>query len=388
MYQDKFVIDADTHVFEPADRLMGYMDPSFRTRANEPETKARLNPQPAFEGSAVTFMPGQRSWKRSLGIKQGNGSHKSRSTGAGDTPYKSSWVRKPAADCNVNPASRVRDMDEEGVDVGVVVPTAITGAAVLEVVLEQALYTAYHRWMADFCSQHINRLKGVMIGCLRDVDRTVAEIRRVARENWCVGLLLGATPDGVLLDDPELHAVWAAAQEADFALIQHCFTPRPPHFPGKNEMGENSFLAGTCGMPFAAMRNTAALIGGGVFDKFQDLRYAILEAGSGWFPYFVDRCDHAAMARHMSVPFLRSKPSEFLRGPRFFLGFGFEEDGETLNYVTGALGEGHLVYGSDYCHPECHFPESLKRFSAMRGVSEPRMREVLGEAAKRLYRRI
>lgn len=54
-------------------------------------------------------------------------------------------------------------------------------------------------------------------------------------------------------------------------------------------MGDNSYLTGICGMPFAAMRNTAALIGGGVFDKFQDLRYGILGAGSGWFP-----CIHGA----------------------------------------------------------------------------------------------
>jgi len=153
-------------------------------------------------------------------------------------------------------------------------------------------------------------------------------------------------------------------------------------------MGDNSYLAGICGMPFAAMRNTAALIGGGVFDKFQDLRYGILGAGSGWFPAFMERADHAAMARHMTVPLLRSKSSEFLKGPRFFLGFGFEEDGRTLNYVTEALGEGHLVYGSDYCHEECHFPESLKHFTSIQGVAESRMREVLGDAAKRLYRRI
>jgi predicted TIM-barrel fold metal-dependent hydrolase len=102
----------------------------------------------------------------------------------------------------------------------------------------------------------------------------------------------------------------------------------------------------------------------------------------------MERTDHAAMARHMSVPLLHSKPSEFLQGPRFFLGFGFEEDGQTLNYVTEALGEGHLVYGSDYCHEECHFPDSLKTFTAVQGVSDARKRDVLGEAAKRLYRRI
>ena len=387
-YQGKLVIDADTHVFEPADRLMEYMDAAFRARVNEPMTKAQLNPQTVYNGNVLTFMPGQHSWKHPLGVGRAAESAKAKQTNAGETPFKPVWVRSPAGDCNVNPDSRVRDMDEEGADVAVIVPTAITGAAALAVELEQPLYQAYHRWLADFCGQHPTRLKGVMVACLRDVNGTVTEIRRVARENWCVGVMLGATPEDSLLDDPDLHPVWAAAQEADFALIQHAFTPRHPRFPGRGDMGENSFLAGICGMPFAAMRNTAALIGGGVFEKFQDLRYAILEADSGWFPAFMERADHQAKARHMSVPLLRSKPSEFLKGPRFFLGFGFEENGETLNYVTGALGEGHLVYGSDYCHPECHFPDSLKMFTGIKGVSEPRMREVLGEAAKRLYRRI
>lgn len=388
-YEGKLIIDADTHVYESADLLLKYIDAPFRDVVKSPDTAAVLNRQRAFEGNVETFMPGQRSWKRALGVGIATNDARKSATG-GVTPIaEACWEQMPAADCNVNATARLLDMDKEGVDVGVIFPTSITGAACLSSDLEQALYRSYHRWLQDFCSNDARRLKGVMVGCLRDVNGTVAEMKRVAGEKWCVGVLLGATPDEVLLDDPRFHPVWAAAQEADFALLQHCFTPRPPFFPGINDMGDNSFVAGTCSMPFAAMRNTAALIGGGVFDEYRDLRYGIIEAGSGWFPYFMDRIEHTAKARAMSVPLLKSRPSDFLRGPRFFLGFGFEEDGETFSYVSRAIGDGHLMYGSDYCHPECHFPRSVQNFtSSLEGVSELAIRNVLGETARRLYARI
>jgi predicted TIM-barrel fold metal-dependent hydrolase len=387
-FQGKLVIDADTHVYEPADRLPEYMEKPFKDMMKDPAVQTKLNPQSAFEGNAKTFMPGQRAWKRPLGVDATQAAPKTQGA-AGDTLIsEASWGRIPAADCNVNPASRVRDMDEEGVDVGIIFPTAITGAAALEINLEQALYRSYNRWVADFCGQVPTRLKGIMVSSFRDVEGTAAEIKRVAKENWCVGLLLTAPPEGSLLDDTSLHPVWAAVQEADFALMQHCFTPRAPHFPGFNDMGDNSFVAGTCSMPFAAMRNTAALIGGGVFEKFRQLRYGIVEAGTGWFPYFLGRIDRSAAARQTSVPQLHSRPSDFLKSGRFFIGFGFDEDAATLNYVSNAIGDGHLVYGSDYCHVECHFPNSLKNFTSQRGIAERRMKEVLGETAKRLYARI
>jgi hypothetical protein len=46
---------------------------------------------------------------------------------------------------------------------------------------ENALYRAYHRWVADFCGQAPRRLKWTVVANMRDVRAGVGEVRYWAR---------------------------------------------------------------------------------------------------------------------------------------------------------------------------------------------------------------
>ena len=55
---------------------------------------------------------------------------------------------------------------------------------------------------------------------------------------------------------------------------------------------------------------------------------------------------------------MKEKPSDYLRSGRFFASIEMHEGPEMLRMVTESMGDGVLMLGSDYPHPESMFPES------------------------------
>jgi predicted TIM-barrel fold metal-dependent hydrolase len=58
------------------------------------------------------------------------------------------------------------------------------------------------------------------------------------------------------------------------------------------------------------------------------------------------------------MPELKRKPSDIIRSEQIVLTCESEENG--LDRVFAANGENTLLYASDYCHWDCHFPYSAK----------------------------
>ena len=112
-----------------------------------------------------------------------------------------------------------------------------------------AMYRAYHRWMRDYCGASPQRLGGVVLGGARDIEGSLAEIRRCARERWPWGLMVYA-PVGVPLDTPELEPFYAAAAEFDLAVVLHTFTVMPPYAPGGEDTWDNLWLQRSAAHPW------------------------------------------------------------------------------------------------------------------------------------------
>jgi hypothetical protein len=56
---------------------------------------------------------------------------------------------------------------------------------------------------------------------------------------------------------------------------------------------------------------------------------------------------------------LKQRPSEYLTSGRFFSSIEGREGEDVFNMVTQFLGAAVLMYGSDYPHSECQFPNSV-----------------------------
>ena len=77
---------------------------------------------------------------------------------------------------------RVRDMDEEGVDVHLMVPGAASGHP--DPAVDMAMLRTVHRQLDDMCSRHPGRLTSLILATARDVEGSVLEIKRYADSPW------------------------------------------------------------------------------------------------------------------------------------------------------------------------------------------------------------
>ena len=61
--------------------------------------------------------------------------------------------------------------------------------------------------MADYCAAFPDRLKGVIVVAARDVNTSLAELQRAAKESWPLAVFVYA-PYQFPLDHPDLEPIW------------------------------------------------------------------------------------------------------------------------------------------------------------------------------------
>jgi predicted TIM-barrel fold metal-dependent hydrolase len=54
--------------------------------------------------------------------------------------------------------------------------------------------------------------------------------------------------------------------------------------------------------------------------------------------------------------------------------------------VSGFLGEGVLMYASDYPHSECQFPNSIDNILVWQSLKPPTLQKLFWDNANRFYR--
>ena len=182
------IFDSDTHVGPAANILEGYL--SAQERALLDDWAAYKSVQ-ARTGN-VTYTRGARSYRRRLGEAEapeasGKAAYMAGFTGA----HKG---KDPSPRVDADPAARIQDMDEEGVDVNLTLPSGWFGAWTLseDPEMETVMYRAYHRWMADYCGAFPDRLTGVILVSGRDVKGGLEEMAAWSKARWPLGVFVYA----------------------------------------------------------------------------------------------------------------------------------------------------------------------------------------------------
>jgi predicted TIM-barrel fold metal-dependent hydrolase len=385
------IFDVDTHIIEPVEPIEAHLTGAERARL------AALGPlvgrTPAKEGMSRYRIGTRPALDRRLGSRERVQPPSPEARGArdGGTPWEVRWQGPPFPSSRVSfdPHARVRDLDVEGIDVNMILPSGGVPAfaGLDDVALEQAMYRAYHRFLADYCRPYPERLTGVLLVSARDAAGSVAEIRRCAEEDWPVGIL-PICPPALSLDDPDWEPIWAAAQAHDLTVVIHSFTMTVPYPPGVWDTWDSVFLQRAAGHVWNAQRNMAALVGAGVLDRHPRLRLTSLECGHGWLAAWAARLDELAeMSRH-ALPPLQRKPSEYIRGPQYFQSIQLYEGEQSLRHAIEALGEDTLMFATDYPHSESWFPKSVDVVLRWDSIREGARRKLLWENAARCYARV
>ncbi len=373
------IFDSDTHVGPSMDILEKYMSEEERQQFAPYSDFRRVNETTG----QVSYAIGARSYRRRLGEAEEGGM---------GTGYMSGFTgshkgREPNPLVDHEPDARMADLAIEGIDVNLLLPSGWFGSwtALPDPGLELTAYNAYHRWMADYCSAHPDRLGGVILASARNVEESVATIRRLADERWAWAVF-PYVPFGTPLDHPDLEPIWAAAAEFDFGVVLHTFTVMPPYAPGGLDTWDNLWLQRSAAHPWCGMRNMASLLGSGVMDRYPDLRIAVLEAGHGWLPHWVMRLDEHTRSVAAALPKLERLPSEYVTSGRYFQSIEIPEGEQLTVSVMDFVGDDVLMFATDYPHSESWFPKAVDEVEKWT-LTAQRREKLLWDNAVRFYRR-
>lgn len=355
------VIDADGHVFEPAELWPRYLDEAFRARAprlhiDEVGTPCQVAGDTKFARTALRLASASDG---SLGEMQRR---------------EGGW----------NPEERLRAMDAEGIDAVVLFPTyGMYFSEVSDPQLEVALCRAYNDWLCDFCQVSPERLVGVGVLPLRDVDASIRELTRATCELDFRGAFVRPNPyAGRPIHDPAYEPFWECAESIGASILVHEGISDGMPTLGRERFPNPAMLHVLC-HPFEQMAACAGLILAGVLERYPKLMFAFLECGSGWLPFWLDRLDGHFETWPAFFPGLKAKPSEYFRRQCFV---SCEADDDSVYDVVARVGDQNVVWASDYPHPDGLYPnavrETVRRLSRLPEVSR---RRVLADNAARLY---
>ena len=127
------IFDADTHVRPDADLLEPYLTAAARAKLAQYEKYKAKN-----KDGAVTYLMGERSYKRRLGLAHDAAPQ----TNEYMSGYKRHQHGNPNPLCERDPAIRIQDMEVEGVDVNLMLPSGWFGCwtTIGDIALETAVY--------------------------------------------------------------------------------------------------------------------------------------------------------------------------------------------------------------------------------------------------------
>ncbi len=377
------IIDTDSHVGPNLETLQLYASDLLKSRWSEFDPY--LQPV-TLGGHFLSVNP--MKYTRELGTEH----HGEQAERGGDSPLRGAvtkgFERPPADDVsNLNAAGRLEDMDLEGVDVDLIIPGTFGNAATtFDNELAVEIYDAYHRYIADYCSVDHDRLKATLLLPAAAPDEAVRMVKELGDEKWVASATV-VLPEGVPIDDPSLYPVWSALGDYDLPLLHHSFFYEPPYFPGYRDIWGNVVVARAAAHPWGAQRLLAYLTLSGLFDRYPNLRIGFAECSAGWLPSWLNRLEGQASYMSSKVPQCAMTPTEYAQNGRIYCGIELYEGAGIAKSIFDLLGDGVLMYSSDYPHNQAEFPDSPEHVLAWEDtLGKDRMTRLLSTNAERYMR--
>ena len=272
-------------------------------------------------------------------------------------------------------------MDTEGIDVAFLFGTTIRA---IEPMIEDpglavALCRSFNNWLADYCRSYPERLKGVALLPLQAPEEAAKELRRAVRD---LGFRAGMLPPqvhGKALDREFFSPIYEEAQSLDVPICVHVNGINAPGF----DLIEAAPLRNAY-VFMGVMLAVGCFVLGGPLDRFPQLRVAFMEAGCGWAPFLMDRLQGYRQLLPGQLPWKRFDPVELMQSERCF--FSVDPEESMIPHVAAKLGEGRLLYASDYAHSDSICPDSVKAIRQREDLSDGLKRKILSENAARLFK--
>jgi uncharacterized protein len=216
------------------------------------------------------------------------------------------------------------------------------------------LASAYNDWIADRWLDADPRLRGTIVVASQEPEAAAAEIRRCAESDrrW-VGVMLCLR--NAMMGDAIYHPIYMEAERQGLPIIVHISGvegtfPQSPPLPAG--VPATYFEVKTI-YTTVYQANLASMVIRGTFERFPELRLAMIECGIGWLPELLWRMDTNWKALRDEAPWVRRPPSEYVFERVRFTSQPFIEPPtakQVRDFCEMVQVERTLMFASDYPH--------------------------------------
>ena len=172
----------------------------------------------------------------------------------------------------------------------------------------------------------------------QDVDAAAKETQRAIGELGLAGVAVGTFGMKEHLGQPMYWPIYEQLEKFNVPLLVHNSRQGPP----AKSVSTPSYFAILLDGRLKVSPDCAALVYGGVPERFPKLRIAFLECGRGWVPYWMDRMDEEWEKRKAEAPLLKKKPSEYITAGNWF--FAAEPEESTVPFCLEKIGEDVILF--------------------------------------------
>jgi predicted TIM-barrel fold metal-dependent hydrolase len=290
-------------------------------------------------------------------------------------------------DSGFDAPSYLRAMDAQGIDAAVLFPSIglfVPFLPELDPDTSAAACRSYNDWIADYCATEPNRLTGVAV-IPREPNLAAVEARRIAGMGLPGVLVRPNHFGGDYLDAPSWAALYNTLEETGGVLAVH----EALGLRAGTTIGSDRFTSFTarhaCSHPLEQMTAMVALTLGGVLERHPTMRVAFLESGTGWLPYWLARLDeHRDWMRGTECAGLTLSATEYF--DRQCVISSDPEDALATSVIQ-QVGSDHVIWASDFPHPDAAFPTAVDEFLAgVAALDDAALAAVLWETPLRFYR--
>jgi len=236
---------------------------------------------------------------------------------------------------------RLREMDEQGIDVQVLSLTSPGIQAMDDAADAVATARDVNDLLADVVAAHPTRFAGFAALACQDPAAAVAELERAVTQLGLKGALINGHTHGSYLDEQRHWGLWEAAEALDVPIYVH---PADPPAPVACTVGYPLDRA-AWGWAYETGTHALRIVLSGVFDRFPAATLMIGHMGEG-LPFALARLDDR-YDFYVADPPIADRPSAYVRRNILVTTSGVN-DAVPLRCAIDALGSDRVLFAVDY----------------------------------------
>ena len=241
-----------------------------------------------------------------------------------------------------DPDFRLKEMDEQGIDVQIVCATPVMFGYSWDAHKAADWAAQMNDKAVDFCASHPTRFKALSQVPLQDLKLACAEALR-AKKAGCVGVQIGNHVGDKDMDHPDIVDFLIFCAENDIPILEH-----PWDMMGSPGRMKNWMLPWLVTMAAETQLSMMSLILSGAFERIPETLKICFAHGGGSFAYLLGRADNAWKHRDIVRKDCPRPPSEYAR--RMFVDSAVFDPG-ALKLLADVMSTDNIMLGSDYPYP-------------------------------------